>query len=379
MTGQDIWRQRIARLSEDAPFVIVVWRKARGEQGFRLEDSSADLAARFDLPVHAPSNDPIWIQRVHPDDRQSLAALLASKTTRLKYTFRIARVGGGWRWVEAACHVEKLEDGSLEAVGYLSDASEQRGREERLQQSARLVMLGEMATGMAHELNQPLNVIRLAGENALHRVPDSTEDPLLVYLGDKLRRIIAQTVRASRIVDRMRIFGRRTDQDSGVIEVRKLIEDAIALVEPQFRAAGLTIALVIEDTIPPLYGDRAQLRQALANILLNAMDAVTDRLTQSPDLRANPESVAVHASWDSAKQRISLKVADKGVGIPRELTTRVLEPFFTTKPTGSGVGLGLSISYGIVRDHDGDLEIANLDDGAAITLLLKPYAPGVPG
>ena len=255
----------------------------------------------------------------------------------------------------------------------------QRGREERLQQSARLVMLGEMATGMAHELNQPLNVIRLAGENALHRVPDSTEDPLLVYLGDKLRRIIAQTVRASRIVDRMRIFGRRTDQDSGVIEVRKLIEDAIALVEPQFRAAGLTIALVIEDTIPPLYGDRAQLRQALANILLNAMDAVTDRLMQSPDLRASPESVAVHASWDSAKQRISLKVADKGVGIPRELTTRVLEPFFTTKPTGSGVGLGLSISYGIVRDHDGDLEIANLDDGAAITLLLKPYAPGVPG
>lgn len=379
MTETDIWRQRIARLSEDAPFVIAVWRKARGEKGFQLVDSSADLAARFDLPVHARSNDPVWIERVHPDDRLALASLLASKSTRLKSTFRIARAGGGWRWVEAACHVEKLEGGMLEAVGYLADASEQRGREERLQQSARLVMLGDMATGMAHELNQPLNVIRLAGENALHRVPADTDDPLLNYLGDKLRRIIAQTIRASRIVDRMRIFGRRTDQDSGVIEVRKLIEDAIGLVEPQFRAAGLTIALSIDDGIPPLYGDRAQLRQALANILLNAMDAVSDRLAQMPELRSSPENVAIFASWDPVRQRIGLRISDKGAGIPPELASRVLEPFFTTKTTGSGVGLGLSITYGIVRDHDGELEIANLAEGAAVTLWLKPFLPGSEG
>lgn len=369
------WRERITRLSKDAPFVIAVWHAEPGEVGLRLIDASDDLATRFGLPAKVFEDDRAWREAIHPEDMPLVIAQLrkARDTGRFKATFRVRTPEGAVRWLEIAYHIHRDDDGSRDAIGYIADATEQREREERLQQSARLVLLGEMATGMAHELNQPLNVIRLAGENALHRLPDQCDEQT-AYMRDKLRRIVAQTVRASRIVERMRIFGRRTEQDSGPIKPKALVTDAVAAVEPQCRQNGIRISTRIEEDLPVVHGDRAQLRQALANVLLNAVDAVAERLGDSPGAREDRPFVLVRAWFDPMAGRVRITVEDRGGGFAPETLDRVIDPFFTTKEPGRGVGLGLSITYGILRDHDGDLAVANGDDGAVVTLSLKPAA-----
>jgi len=373
---EDSWRDRITRLSKDAPFVIAVWRAEPGEIGLRLIDASDDLSDRFGLPSEVFGDERAWTDAIHPDDMPMVRAQLqaARESGRFKATFRLRHPKGGCRWLEVSYHIHRSEDGGRDAVGYLADATEQREREERFHQSARLVLLGEMATGMAHELNQPLNVIRLAGENALHRIPDDQCDETSAYLREKLRRIVAQTVRASRIVERMRIFGRRTEHESGPIKPKTLVADAVAMVEPQCRQHGLRIVTRVDDDLPILHGDRAQLRQALANILHNSIDAVADRLGDWPDLDTENPFVLVRARFDAAAGRVRIVVEDRGGGFAPDTLERVLDPFFTTKDPGRGVGLGLSISYGILRDHDGELAVANHADGAIVTLSLKPSA-----
>lgn len=371
----DSWRERITRLSKDAPFVIAVWRAEPHETGLRLIDASDDLAARYGLPAEVFDDDRVWRNAIHPDDMPLVRAQLrkAKETGRFKATFRLRTADGAQRWIEVAYHIHRDADGSRDAIGYITDATEQREREERLQQSARLVLLGEMATGMAHELNQPLNVIRLAGENALHRLPEGCDEQTS-YMRDKLRRIVAQTVRASRIVERMRIFGRRTEHDSGPIKPKALVTDAIAMVEPQCRQQGIRITTRVDENLPAVHGDRAQLRQALANVLLNSLDAVAERLGDGPAKEGPNPFVLVRAWHDAAAGRVRFTVEDRGGGFAPETLDRVLDPFFTTKEPGRGVGLGLSITYGILRDHDGELAVANSDDGAVVTLSLKPVA-----
>ncbi len=371
----DSWRERITRLSKDAPFVIAVWRAEPDEVGLRLIDASDDLAARFGLPPEVFEDDRSWRAAIHPDDMPLVLAQLrkARETGRFKATFRLRTPDGASRWIEVAYHIHRDADGSRDAIGYLADATEQREREERLQQSARLVLLGEMATGMAHELNQPLNVIRLAGENALHRLPEGCDEQTS-YMRDKLRRIVAQTVRASRIVERMRIFGRRTEHDSGPIKPKALVTDAIAMVEPHCRQQGIRITTRVDENLPAVHGDRAQLRQALANVLLNAVDAVADRLGDGPANEGPNPFVLVRAWHDETAGRVRFTVEDRGGGFAPETLDRVIDPFFTTKEPGRGVGLGLSITYGILRDHDGELAVANSDSGAVVTLSLKPAA-----
>jgi C4-dicarboxylate-specific signal transduction histidine kinase len=239
--------------------------------------------------------------------------------------------------------------------------------------SAKLVTLGEITTGIAHELSQPLNVIRMAAQNAqVEAVPepqpastdgDDPEPPMPVmsdrefrsFAVGKLNRIIAQVDRAAAIISRMRIFSRSTREGPQSFDLRDACRAAGARVAQSYRAAEIVLEEKLGEEPLAVAGHAPLIEQVLVSILANARDAVAE----SPDKR---KVVAVSAGR-SAGGRVWVRVADNGPGVPAAIRDRIFEPFFTTKPEGQGAGLGLAVSYGIVRDAGG-------------TLTLKPGQPG---
>jgi PAS domain S-box-containing protein len=225
-------------------------------------------------------------------------------------------------------------------------------------QASKLATLGEMATSVAHELNQPLNVIRVAAENGRRKIATDTADP--EYLEKKLNRIIAQTGRAAAIIQHLRMFGREAKEEPEVIDPRLAVENALDLMGTQLRLSGIEIVTELPKSCPSILGHVIQLEQVILNLLANARDAMSDK-----DV---PAKILLRVSADDENVRITTE--DTGGGIPKDILERIFEPFYTTKKIGEGTGLGLSVSYGIVRDMGGRIFAENFNDGARITIIL---------
>jgi C4-dicarboxylate-specific signal transduction histidine kinase len=225
-------------------------------------------------------------------------------------------------------------------------------------QASKLATLGEMATSVAHELNQPLNAIRMAAGNSRRKVSDGTADS--EYLNAKLNRIEEQTARAAAIIDHMRMFGRKAEEDPIAIDPRKVVTNALDLMGEQLRLAGIELVTEFADDCPAVLGHTIQLEQVLLNLLTNARDAIAEREGEA--------KITVRVLSVDAGVRIS--VEDTGGGIPEAVLPRIFEPFYTTKKMGKGTGLGLSVGYGIIRDMSGTITAENMDDGARVTITL---------
>ncbi|MFT7675047.1 MAG: PAS domain S-box-containing protein [Gammaproteobacteria bacterium] len=225
-------------------------------------------------------------------------------------------------------------------------------------QSSKLATLGEMATSVAHELNQPLNVIRMAAGNSRRKLSNGTADP--EYLKDKLERIEKQTARAAVIIDHMRMFGREAKEHPEPIDPRNIVSNALDLMGEQLRLAGIEIVTELAEDCPSILGHVIQLEQVILNLLTNARDAMAENDGEMRViLRVFRDDKGVHITSE-----------DTGGGIPEAVLPRIFEPFYTTKEMGKGTGLGLSVSYGIIRDMDGAIRAENIDDGARFTITL---------
>jgi PAS domain S-box-containing protein len=236
-----------------------------------------------------------------------------------------------------------------------------REREEasaQIIQTSKLATLGEMATSVAHELNQPLNVIRLAAGNSRRKICKGTAEPQ--YLNDKLLHIEEQTARAAAIIDHMRIFGREANENPEPIDARNVVTNALDLMGEQSRLAEIEIVTELAENCPSILGHNIQLEQVILNLLTNARDAMAESEGEAKiTLRVFEEDEGVHITCE-----------DTGGGIPEDALPRIFEPFYTTKEMGKGTGLGLSVSYGIVRDMNGNIVAKNIDDGARFTITL---------
>ena len=248
--------------------------------------------------------------------------------------------------------------------GIFRDVTERKRIQVELIQAAKMATLGEMATGVAHELNQPLNVIRMAAESSAERIEDGELDA--DYLRGKLERISAQTERAAAIIDHMRIFGRKADEVPRPIDLRDVTRDALGLIGEQIRLCGIEVETNLAEPSRMVSGHPIQLEQVLLNLLANARDAIEANRQGAEQ----PRKITVKVEDTGPEDKVRLIVEDSGGGIPQDIIARVFEPFFTTKQTGQGTGLGLSISYGIVSDMGGTIEAANAGDGARITITL---------
>lgn len=258
------------------------------------------------------------------------------------------------------------------------DVTEQRQLEAELHlnelqlvQSAKMASLGEMATGVAHELNQPLNNIGLLASRIMRRIPARTDEDRQ-FCDQKLGRIQEQVERASRIIDQLRTFGRPSQKALRPVALAEPVRQAVDMLAEQFSRSDIGLDVDLPTELPEVNADPGQLEQILVNLLLNARDALrgVDTAGDSPPskrvvIRAYPDSL------DGEGPAVALTVQDNGPGMSNDVRQRVFQPFFTTKDPGKGTGLGLSISYGLVQGMRGTLTVeSHLGQGTAFTLTL---------
>ena len=237
---------------------------------------------------------------------------------------------------------------------------ELRDKQEQLIQSAKLASLGELTTGVAHELNNPLNNIGLFIGNMRERLERQPPAGLERYTKD-LTRVLDQVHKASVIVDHLRTFGRGATATKNPLSVNKVIHAALSLMAEQLRLRDVTVALELASDDPYISGNAIQLEQVFINLLNNAKDAVETSTMKRITIRTVVQD----------RQTVLVTIEDTGVGIDPAVQSRIFDPFYTTKPVGRGTGLGLSITYGIIQDHHGTVAVASVKgQGTTFTLQL---------
>lgn len=266
-----------------------------------------------------------------------------------------------WVWSDRGVFDEQGRLVEIQAVG--RDNTEVRRSQQQLTQSAKMATLGEMATGLAHEINQPLNVMRMAIVNVLKRLENGALET--DYLLDKLNRIDAQVQRAAKVVDHMRVFGRRSEIEQQPFDPGQAVEGTLSLLAEGLRGKGVEIRLGEITAGLQVRGFVDQLEQVLINLLVNARDALLSKREANRDFQP---WIALRTEHDP--QWVRFWVEDNGGGIDPRLLERIFEPFFTTKPVGVGTGLGLSVSYGIIDNMGGHLSVGNGPDGARFCIEL---------
>ena len=270
-----------------------------------------------------------------------------------------------WVWSDRGVFDSQGHLQEVQAVG--RDNTEVRRAQQQLTQSAKMATLGEMATGLAHEINQPLNVMRMAIVNVLKRL--SNGDVQIDYLQEKLTRIDAQVQRAAKVVDHMRVFGRRSEIEQQLFNPAEALEGTLSLLSEGLRGKGVDVRSQGMACNVHVRGHVDQLEQVLINLLVNARDALLSKREADRDLQPWIElSAQSDANW------VRLWVQDNAGGIDPRLLERIFEPFFTTKPVGVGTGLGLSVSYGIIDNMGGRLSVSNTEHGARFCVELPVAA-----
>ena len=248
-----------------------------------------------------------------------------------------------------------------EQIGRLiifDDITDRAELEQRLVQADKLSSIGLLAAGVAHEVNTPLAVISTYAQMLAKQVSDDSQKSLI------LDKIAKQTFRASEIVNSLLNFSRTSTTSLGDVNLNRVIQETLSLLEHQLQKSGIQIKTDLDPGLPPVHGNAGQLQQVFLNLFLNARDAMPAGGTL--EVRTWPEGSGARA-----------EVADTGHGIAPEHLHRIYDPFFTTKAVRKGTGLGLSVTYGIIQEHGGSIEVFNRPGGGASFRLALPLA--VPG
>ena len=253
----------------------------------------------------------------------------------------------------------------------IDDVTKRVEAELQLIQASKMATLGEMATGIAHELNQPLSVIKTASSFFMRKInnKEPIKDPILLTMAEE---IDSHVDRATRIINHMRQFGRKSDLGLEKIQLNNILEQAYEIFCQQLKVRGINVKWQTQEDLPMILAEADRLEQVFINLMLNARDAIEERWENSMD----PDAVRqITLSTKSEKSHVIVSVSDTGHGIPKEIRSKIFEPFFTTKKVGKGTGLGLSISYGIIKECGGKITATNNPDGGAFFQIRFPI-PG---
>jgi C4-dicarboxylate-specific signal transduction histidine kinase len=240
---------------------------------------------------------------------------------------------------------------------------ELREKQEQLVQAGKLATLGELTTGVAHELNNPLNNIGLFVGNAIDHIQLGMADKERVLR--ELSNAMQQVRKATEIISHLRTFGRAAPVSCEPVAINQVIQRALSLMQEQLRLRQIEVRLALSPEDPVIIGNPIQLEQVIINLLTNARDA----------LAASPQKVIVITCVVEGDV-VSLALRDTGPGIPEGLERRIFDPFFTTKEVGAGTGLGLSITYSIVKEHQGTISVMSHPGAGATFLIQLPRGQG---
>jgi histidine kinase len=234
----------------------------------------------------------------------------------------------------------------------VTDITEMIEKDAQVIQAGKMKSLGEMSAGIAHELNQPLNAIKMGSEFlALMEEQGRTASPEQFH--QVVLEISAQVDRAAEIINTLRAFGRKAEMLKERIDVNKPIGSVLTIVRRQFELDNIRFNLDLGQNLPAILAQDNRLQQVFFNLLTNARDAINEA-SQASDMDAR-RSIGIRTSAEGGG--VAVDISDTGVGIPDDVLDKIFEPFFTTKETGQGMGLGLAITYGIVRDYGGQIRI----------------------
>ncbi|MBN1831995.1 MAG: PAS domain S-box protein [Deltaproteobacteria bacterium] len=251
-----------------------------------------------------------------------------------------------------------------------SDITKWLETEQQLIQAGKMGTLGEMASAMAHEINQPLSVIKTACGFFMMKKDDKEliEEETLFEVIEKMDKNVD---RATRIINNMREFARKSGMDISKISINNVIKKAFEFFTQQLKLREIETVWNLEEDIPKIMADPGQLEQVFINLFLNARDAIEQRWGSQRPL---PGEKRIAVKTESNGEKIICEICDTGIGIPETHRDRVFEPFFTTKEVGKGMGLGLSISYGIVKEYGGTIRVLPNDPEGACFILEFPIA-----
>ena len=237
--------------------------------------------------------------------------------------------------------------------------------------SDRLRSLGEMAAGIAHELNQPLVGVRGLAEHILI-AQDRRWNMDAHTVREKLATIVEQADRMAHIIEHVRIFAREAGKPELLsVNVNDVVESSMNLLGAQFSSHGLVLEKSLASGLPSVLANPFTLEEVVLNLLLNARDAVEERLQSEPDMQAPGVFLRTLACMENGRAMVRIEVRDNGVGIPQEIQGKIFDPFFTTKTPDKGTGLGLSISKTILEEFEGTLIITcTSEEGTTATMTL---------
>lgn len=305
-------------------------------------------------------------------DEGDLAKVVQRKTECLKNgieylehaPYRLRHKNGGLIWVLDYTRFVRDQNEDIDILhGYIIDISQYKATEEKLENqeqlahTGRLTALGEMASGMAHELNQPMTVIRLAADGLKmyfdFKEPNSVES-------ESVDDIIAQVKRASKIIKNMRSFSHPKSDLVHPVDISEPLEDALSFFKEQFRIRQINMNQTIEPDLPKVEVDPQKFEQIVVNLLSNARYAVEKKNEYAGHEYTMEVDIRLCLSED--KNHVLFEVRDNGIGMTSDIVQRCMEPFYTTKDIGDGTGLGLSIVHGIVKEFDMKIDITSEAD-----------------
>jgi len=248
------------------------------------------------------------------------------------------------------------------------DITKRLEAEQQLIQASKMATLGEMATGVAHELNQPLSVIKTVSSFFIQKIGknETIDEPIL---NNMLVKVDSNIDRATRIINHLREFARKAEVCLVKVHVREIMEKAFEIFSQQLKVRGIEVCWNIENDLPMIMADPGRLEQVFINLMINARDAIEEKLKHNETVKGE-NKITLRAL--RGKNSVKIEICDTGIGIPKKILEKIFEPFFTTKEVGKGTGLGLSISYGIVKDCGGTIKAVSDEGNGACFIITFP-------
>lgn len=280
------------------------------------------------------------------------------------------RKGGKPFFVNVNISLAKYGTGHA-VIATTTDITEVVEKETQLIQAGKMTTLGVMAAGMAHEINQPLNVIQVCADfflKMLNRGARIEDDDMRSMAND----IVANVERATGVIKHVRDFARQSEPVRSRVNLNDPIQDVFKVLGHQLKVHEIDVTLDLASDLPAVLAEHNRLEQVFINLVSNAIDAMDEKSNQ-PENMDKSKKLSIKSIVEN--NLVSVYVSDTGTGMSKEVQAKLFEPFFTTKKVGKGTGLGVSISYGILKDYDGGIEIES-EVGKGTTFKLTFPAAG---
>lgn len=335
------------KLADNLPGFIYIYELSKnGKMNFPYSSSYIEQIYEVS-PTEARIDADLCFKRIHPDDLNNVVKTIEISARDLsvwRCDYRVILPSFGEKWVRGIANPEKALNGSILWHGYICDITEQKIQEEYLSQATKMATLGEMAAGIAHEINNPLAIIKTAAQqiNTIINRNELEKEKLI----DNFEKINKTIDRISKIIKGLKFFSSPAtlDNEFALVPIQGIIEDTISLCEERFKVNNIDLIFKskIEFKSLDIQCRAVEISQVLLNLLNNSFDAIE-----------HLEIKWVEISIQDFENEVLITVQDSGSGISPALAKKLLQPFYTTKLAGKGTGLGLSISANIIDSHRG--------------------------